>query len=82
MLLLFFAKRRSIGNLDQLIEPLSKESAFGQCITLPYRLLRANHSKAWGAKPLAYVPRARDMAAGLPGTHSTSGGAVRRARPC
>ena len=33
------------------------------------------------AKPLALVPRGRDMAAGLPGTHSTSDDAVSCARP-
>ena len=33
---------------------------------------RANHPKGWDAKPLAYVQRALDMAAGLPGEHSTS----------
>jgi hypothetical protein len=36
------------------------------------RLIKANHSKGWDAKPLAYVPRARDTVAGLPGEHSTS----------
>jgi hypothetical protein len=35
-------------------------------------LIRANHPKGWDAKPLAYVPRARDRVAGLPGEHSTS----------
>ena len=36
------------------------------------RLIKANHSKGWDAKPLAYVPQARDRVAGLPGEHSTS----------
>jgi hypothetical protein len=36
------------------------------------RLIKANHSKGWGAKPLVDVPRARDRVAGLPGEHSTS----------
>jgi hypothetical protein len=36
------------------------------------RLIKANHPKGWDAKPLAYVPRARDRVAGLPGEHSTS----------
>jgi hypothetical protein len=36
------------------------------------RLIKANHAKGWDAKPLAYVPRARDRVAGLPGEHSTS----------
>jgi len=31
------------------------------------RLKRANRPKGWGAKPLAYVPRAWDRVAGLPG---------------
>jgi hypothetical protein len=43
-------------------------------------LIKANHSKGWGAKPLAYVPRRRDRVAGLPGEHSTSWWAVLRAR--
>jgi hypothetical protein len=34
--------------------------------------IRANHPKGWDAKPLAYVQRTLDMAAGLPGQHSTS----------
>jgi hypothetical protein len=59
----------------------SSSSAIGRCITQRCSLTRANHSKGWDAKPLAYVPRARDRAAGLPGTHSTSDEAVRRARP-
>jgi hypothetical protein len=35
-------------------------------------LIKANYSKGWDAKPLAYVPRARDRVAGLPGEDSTS----------
>jgi len=31
---------------------------------------RANHSKGWDAKPLAYVLRRQDMAVGLPGPHT------------
>jgi hypothetical protein len=34
----------------------------------------ANHPKGWDAKPLACIQRALDMAAGLPGEHSTSAG--------
>jgi hypothetical protein len=49
--------------------------------TLLYSLLRASHSNGGSAEPLACVPQLRDMAVGLPGTHSTSGGAVRRVRP-
>ena len=30
-------------------------------------LIRANHSKEWDAKPLAYVLSVRDRVAGLPG---------------
>jgi hypothetical protein len=33
----------------------------------PKRLIKANHSKGWDAKLLAYVPQARDRVAGLPG---------------
>jgi hypothetical protein len=33
---------------------------------------RANHPKGWDAKPLAYVQKSLDMAAGLPGEHSIS----------
>jgi hypothetical protein len=43
-------------------------------------LTKANHSKGWDAKPLAYVSRRRDRVAGLPGEHSTSWWAVLRAR--
>jgi hypothetical protein len=32
-------------------------------------LIKANHSKGWDAKPLAYVSNLRDMVAGLPGEH-------------
>jgi hypothetical protein len=35
-------------------------------------LKKANHSKGWDAKLLAYVPTPRNMVAGLPGAHSTS----------
>ena len=38
---------------------------------------KANHPKGWDAKPLAYVQRLLDMAAGLPGAHSTSNGLCR-----
>jgi hypothetical protein len=31
------------------------------------RLIKANHSKGWDAKLLAYVPQLRDTVAGLPG---------------
>jgi hypothetical protein len=31
------------------------------------RLTKANHSKGWDAKLLAYVPQLRDRVAGLPG---------------
>jgi hypothetical protein len=31
------------------------------------RLIKANHSKGWDAKLLAYVPQTRDTVAGLPG---------------
>jgi hypothetical protein len=30
-------------------------------------LKKANHSKGWGAKPLAYISIDRDTVAGLPG---------------
>jgi len=43
-------------------------------------LTKANHSKGWDAKPLAYVSRRRDRVAGLPGEDSTSWWAVLRAR--
>src|SRR5687768_1961617 len=43
-------------------------------------LTKANHSKGWDAKPLAYVPRRRDRVAGLPGEDSASWRAVLRAR--
>jgi hypothetical protein len=35
-------------------------------------LIKANHSKGWDAKPLAYVLGGQDRVAGLPGEHSTS----------
>jgi hypothetical protein len=44
-------------------------------------LNKANHSKGWDAKLLAYVPTLRNMVAGLPGAHNTSHGAVLSARP-
>ena len=35
--------------------------------------IKANHAKAWDAKPLAYVQRhALNTVAGLPGGHSSS----------
>jgi hypothetical protein len=36
------------------------------------RLIRANHSKGWDAKLLAYVQDVLDMVAELPGAHPTS----------
>ena len=33
---------------------------------------KANHSNRWNAKLLAYLLNPRNLAAGLPGTHSTS----------
>jgi hypothetical protein len=43
------------------------------------RLIRANHSKGWGAKLLAYIQEALDTVAELPGTHSLCGSGVARA---
>jgi len=59
----------------------SSSRAIRRCMRRYCCLIRTNHSKGWDARPLAYVPQARDRAAGLPGTHSTSDGAVCRARP-
>ena len=36
------------------------------------RLTKANHSKGWDAKLLAYVPQGRDRVAGLPGVSRLS----------
>ena len=43
--------------------------------------IKANRSKEWDAKPLAYILSAPDTVAGLPGRYSTSIWAVQAARP-
>jgi hypothetical protein len=49
-----------------------KEKNRTQAARISRRLIRANHSKGWDAKLLAYVPHGRDTVAELPGAHSTS----------
>jgi hypothetical protein len=61
-----------------LVESILLLSILGAAQFHMKRLIKANHSKGWDAKLLAYVPQARDTVAGLPGgcrSSSERGGA-------
>ena len=60
------------GGAPGSVRPLARAGDARVVIRKSERLTKANHPKGWDAKPLAYVPRARDRVAGLPGEHSTS----------
>jgi hypothetical protein len=71
---------RALSRVPRAREPASNDAApslvrsgeVSVVNTTSKRLIKANHSKGWDAKPLAYVPQGRDRVAGLPGEHSTS----------